>query len=152
MLKAWGIKTDVLPALAALPADKPLDNIGRYIPMGATDLRFRKLQLNFSISQAAMNASAYGWVDPSGWDEGVPAALLNYNLSGNHWDSVNTFLQRDILRLKGQFTLGGPIIQREGRLKIPSPPRIPCLIMTTATAASRAGCSIYYDVKNNFHE
>ena len=149
MLKAWGMKTDVFPALAALPPDKPLDDIGRYIPMAATDLRFSKLQLNVSIPQAAMNASARGWVDPSGWDEGVPAALLNYNLSGSntwrdgengsddnyyanlqsginlgawrlrnystwnydedsgsHWDSVNTYLQRDIQRLKGQLTLG----------------------------------------------
>lgn len=149
MLKAWGVKTDVFPALAALPPDKPLDDIGRYIPMAATDLRFSKLQLNVSIPQAAMNASARGWVDPSGWDEGVPAALLNYNLSGSntwrdgengsddnyyanlqsginlgvwrlrnystwnydedsgsHWDSVNTYLQRDIQRLKGQLTLG----------------------------------------------
>ncbi|PNF11224.1 fimbrial assembly protein [Enterobacter cancerogenus] len=149
MLKAWGVKTDVFPALAALAPDKPLDDIGRYIPMAATDLRFSKLQLNVSIPQAAMNASARGWVDPSGWDEGVPAALLNYNLSGSntwrdgengsddnyyanlqsginlgawrlrnystwnydedsrsHWDSVNTYLQRDIQRLKGQLTLG----------------------------------------------
>nr|WP_236347086.1 fimbria/pilus outer membrane usher protein [Enterobacter cancerogenus] len=149
MLKAWGVKTEVFPALAALPPDKPLDDIDRYIPMAATDLRFSKLQLNVSIPQAAMNASARGWVDPSGWDEGVPAALLNYNLSGSntwrdgengsddnyyanlqsginlgawrlrnystwnydedsgsHWDSVNTYLQRDIQRLKGQLTLG----------------------------------------------
>ncbi|MFK3911527.1 fimbria/pilus outer membrane usher protein [Enterobacter cancerogenus] len=149
MLKAWGVKTDVFPALAALAPDKPLDDIVRYIPMAATDLRFSKLQLNVSIPQAAMNASARGWVDPSGWDEGVPAALLNYNLSGSntwrdgengsddnyyanlqsginlgawrlrnystwnydedsgsHWDSVNTYLQRDIQRLKGQLTLG----------------------------------------------
>ncbi|QXA50025.1 fimbrial biogenesis outer membrane usher protein [Enterobacter cancerogenus] len=149
MLKAWGVKTDVFPALAALPLDKPLDDIGRFIPMAATDLRFSKLQLNVSIPQAAMNASARGWVDPSEWDEGVPAALLNYNLSGSntwrdgengsddnyyanlqsginlgawrlrnystwnydedsgsHWDSVNTYLQRDIQRLKGQLTLG----------------------------------------------
>jgi outer membrane usher protein len=86
MLKAWGVKTDVFPALAARPQDQPLDEIGRYIPMAAADLIFSKLQLNVSIPQAAMNASARGWVDPSEWDEGVPAALLSYNLSGsNTW-------------------------------------------------------------------
>lgn len=149
MLKAWGVKTDVFPALAALPPDQPLDDIGRYIPMATTDLRFSKLQLNVSIPQAALSTAARGWVDPSEWDEGVPAALLNYNLSGSntwrdgengsddnyyanlqsginlgawrlrnystwnydedngsHWDSVNTYLQRDIQRLKGQLTLG----------------------------------------------
>lgn len=149
MLKAWGVKTDVFPALAALPPEKPLENIGRYIPMATTDLRFSQLQLNVSIPQAAMDASARGAVDPSEWDEGVPAALLNYSFSGSntwrngengsddnyyanlqgglnlgawrlrnystwnyddengsHWDSVNTYLQRDIQRLKGQLTLG----------------------------------------------
>lgn len=149
MLKTWGVKTDAFPALAALPQEKPLDDIGRYIPQAASELRFSKLQLNVSIPQAAMNASARGYVDPSEWDEGVPAALLNYNLSGSntwrdgengsddnyyanlqsginlgawrlrnystwnydedngsHWDSVNTYLQRDIQRLKGQLTLG----------------------------------------------
>ncbi|ECE5989968.1 fimbrial biogenesis outer membrane usher protein [Salmonella enterica subsp. salamae] len=149
MLKAWGVKTDVFPALAALPPEKPLENIGHYIPMATTDLRFSQLQLNVSIPQAAMDASARGAVDPSEWDEGVPAALLNYNFSGSntwhdgengsdnnyyanlqgglnlgawrlrnystwnyddengsHWDSVNTYLQRDIQSLKGQLTLG----------------------------------------------
>lgn len=149
MLKAWGVKTSAFPALAALPQDQPLEDIGRYIPMAATELRFSKLQLNVSIPQAAMSTAARGWVDPSQWDEGVPAALLNYNLSGSntwrngengsddnyyanlqsginlgawrlrnystwnydqdngsHWDSINTYLQRDIQRLKGQLTLG----------------------------------------------
>ncbi|ECK8871207.1 fimbrial biogenesis outer membrane usher protein [Salmonella enterica subsp. enterica] len=149
MLKDWGVNTAAFPALAALPADKPLEDIGRYIPMASSELRFSKLQLNLSIPQAAMSATARGWVDPSEWDEGVPAALLNYNLSGSntwrdgengsddnyyanlqsglnlgawrlrnystwnydedngsHWDSVNTYLQRDIQRLQGQLTLG----------------------------------------------
>ena len=149
MLKAWGVNTAAFPALAALPADKPLEDIGRYIPMASSELRFSKLQLNLSIPQAAMSATARGWVDPSEWDEGVSAALLNYNLSGSntwrdgengsddnyyanlqsglnlgawrlrnystwnynedngsHWDSVNTYLQRDIQRLQGQLTLG----------------------------------------------
>lgn len=149
MLKAWGVNTAAFPSLAALPADKPLEDIGRYIPMASSELRFSKLQLNLSIPQAAMSATARGWVDPSEWDEGVPAALLNYNLSGSntwrdgengsddnyyanlqsglnlgawrlrnystwnydedngsHWDSVNTYLQRDIQRLQGQLTLG----------------------------------------------
>lgn len=149
MLKTWGVKTDAFPALAALPSDKALEDIGRYIPMASSELRFSKLQLNVSIPQAAMSAAARGQVDPSQWDEGVPAALLNYSLSGSntwrdhlsgsednyyanlqsglnlgawrlrnystwnydedsgsHWDSINTYLQRDIQSLKGQLTLG----------------------------------------------
>lgn len=149
MLKAWGVKTSAFPTLSVLPEDKPVDDIGRYIPMAKAELRFSKLQLSVSIPQAAMSTAARGWVDPSKWDEGVPAALLNYNFSGSntwrdgqngsddnyyanlqsglnlgawrlrnystwnydedngsHWDSVNTYLQRDIQRLQGQLTLG----------------------------------------------
>ncbi|MEG5551155.1 fimbria/pilus outer membrane usher protein [Enterobacter wuhouensis] len=149
MLERWGVKTRAFPRLAALAADKPVDDIGRYIPMASAELRFNELQLNVSIPQAAMISSARGYVAPAEWDEGVPAALLNYSVSGSNtrhdgekgsddsyyanlqsglnfgawrlrnystwsddeggdsrWDSINTYLQRDIHFLKGQLTLG----------------------------------------------
>ena len=149
MLKDWGVNIAAFPTLAALPPETPLEDPGRYIPMATSELRFSKLQLHLSIPQAAMSATARGWVDPSQWDEGVSAALLNYNLSGSNtwrdgkngsdnnyyanlqsglnlgawrlrnystwnydedngsrWDSVNTYIQRDIQRLQGQLTLG----------------------------------------------
>lgn len=149
MLKKWGVKTEAFPALAALPQEKPLEDIGRYIPMASSELHFSKLRLDVSIPQAAMNSVARGQVSPSQWDEGVPAALLNYSVSGSntrrdrqdgsednyyanlhsglnfgawrlrnystwlhgarggaHWDSINTYLQRDIQRLRGQLTIG----------------------------------------------
>ncbi len=149
MLQRWGVKTEAFPLLAALPLDQPLDDIGKAIPMASSELWFNRLQLNVSIPQSAMRTSARGYIDPAEWDEGVPAALLNYSLSGSrtrrdgeygvddshyanlqsglnlgpwrlrsystlsnnagggsHWDAVNTWLQRDILRLKGQLTLG----------------------------------------------
>ncbi|MCY0562408.1 hypothetical protein OVW18_26960, partial [Klebsiella pneumoniae] len=64
MLKAWGVKTDACTALSALPPDKPLKDIGSYIPMASSELRFSKLQLNVSIPQAAMSAEARVQVDP----------------------------------------------------------------------------------------
>lgn len=86
MLKAWGVNISAFPALAALPAQTPLEDIGRDIPMASSELRFGRLQLIVSIPQAAMSVTARGWVDPSQWDEGVPAALLNYSVSGsNTW-------------------------------------------------------------------
>ncbi|WP_313048499.1 fimbria/pilus outer membrane usher protein [Atlantibacter subterraneus] len=84
LLRAWGVKIDAFPALAALAPDHALEDIGQYIPLAATEFRFSKLQLNVSIPQAAMDSTARGQVDPAQWDEGVPAALLNYNVSGSH--------------------------------------------------------------------
>jgi outer membrane usher protein len=36
-------------------------------------------RMDISVPQAAMNRQARGYVDPRYWDEGVPAALLQYN-------------------------------------------------------------------------
>jgi outer membrane usher protein len=73
MLKAWGVNTAAFPALTALPADKPLEDIGRYIPMASSELRFSKLQLNLSIPQAAMSATARaGWIRPNGMKAYLP--------------------------------------------------------------------------------
>lgn len=46
-----------------------------------------ELRLDVSIPQAAMSRHARGYVDPRYWDEGVPAALLQYNANVYHADS-----------------------------------------------------------------
>ena len=84
MLKSWGVKAEAFPALSLLPQDSLLTDIGRYIPMAFARLNFSQLQLDVSIPQAAMNTGARGYVPPSEWDEGVPAALFNYNVSGSN--------------------------------------------------------------------
>ncbi|EBT2497893.1 fimbrial biogenesis outer membrane usher protein [Salmonella enterica] len=149
MLKAWNVNISAFPALVNWPADKPLKNIGDVIPAASTHFIFSKLRLDVSIPQAAMNATARGDVPPSEWDEGVPAALLGYSISGsntrrdreggtdnhhfaslqsglnmgawrlrnyatwsqnndnrNRWNSLNTWLQRDIPSLRSQLILG----------------------------------------------
>lgn len=45
------------------------------------DLSSQELQL--SIPQAALSQKVRGFVDPSLWDEGIPAFLLNYSISGD---------------------------------------------------------------------
>ncbi|GGP25092.1 fimbria/pilus outer membrane usher protein [Silvimonas amylolytica] len=105
-------------------------------------------RLDVSIPQAFMSRNARGWVDPEFWDDGVPAATLQYNAnvyrnqgsnsdantqgylglnaglnagpwrlrySGNvtkstntstHVQSVQTYVQRAIIPLKSQLTIG----------------------------------------------
>lgn len=53
------------------------------VPQASSDFRFSRQQLLLSFPQSAMNGSARGWVDPKMWDEGIPVALLNYNMSGS---------------------------------------------------------------------
>lgn len=54
-----------------------------FISDAFTSFNFEKMRLNISIPQAAMSTSARGSISPELWDEGINAALLNYNLGGN---------------------------------------------------------------------
>ena len=104
-------------------------------------------RMDISVPQAAMNRQPRGYVDPRYWDEGVPAALLQYNANvyqaqaqgvsstqayagvtagvnvgpwrfrhngnltsstgaGTHYQDVQTELQRSIVPLKSQLTIG----------------------------------------------
>nr|WP_254226595.1 fimbria/pilus outer membrane usher protein [Burkholderia glumae] len=99
------------------------------------------------MPQAFQSRDARGYVDPREWDDGVPAALLQYNANvyrsegqgepstqaylgmtagfnagpwrfrhngnltynsrqGTHYQSIQTYVQRSIARLKSQFMIG----------------------------------------------
>lgn len=54
----------------------------KIIPDANTRFDFTKMQLFISIPQASLHNQARGYIEPSLWDEGINAALLNYNFSG----------------------------------------------------------------------
>ncbi|MGL5387209.1 MAG: fimbria/pilus outer membrane usher protein [Serratia sp. (in: enterobacteria)] len=78
-LNAMGVKTDLFPGLGDAKA-QCADLSG--IPQASAEFRFSAQQLLLSIPQAAISQKARGYVPESQWDEGIPALLLNYNLSG----------------------------------------------------------------------
>lgn len=80
-LEGMGVNTR-LPSLLNTPADKNIGAIDKIIPSAHASLDFKQLRLNMSIPQAFMRTSVPGAVDPSLWDQGIPAALLGYNLNG----------------------------------------------------------------------
>lgn len=84
MLKKFGVRTEAFPAFNS-PTYKegscvPFTQI---IPMSSAQLDFNRQQLNLSFPQSSLDLSARGYVDPAMWDEGIPAALVDYNFSGN---------------------------------------------------------------------
>lgn len=170
-LSDMGVNTSAFPQLIALGQDTIVTNIGTYIPDGATRFDFNQQRLEILIPQASLSFNARNRVDPSHWDQGLPAFFTNYNLTGSRgnydsgrntsnlflslnsganlgawrlrnnsnytynkssgrednwytgvdggeyrsesyeynkrsWQSINTYLQRDIQRLGGQLTLG----------------------------------------------
>lgn len=148
-LKDMGVKLDAIPALNQKLQNEPFTNLGYYLPDANTEFHFNQLRLNISIPQAALSVEARGYVDPTLWDQGLPAFLINYGVSGTNvqndnmpgtsnsyylnlrsganfgawrlrnystytdnsvgehqWDSISTYLERDLQHLKGQLTLG----------------------------------------------
>ncbi|CAI0923898.1 fimbria/pilus outer membrane usher protein [Serratia quinivorans] len=78
-LAGWGVRTTLFPALGS--ADSRCANLAA-IPQASAQLRFSQQQLLLSIPQAAMTPQPRGYVPSSQWDEGIPALILNYSLTG----------------------------------------------------------------------
>lgn len=88
LLKSWGVRTQLFPGLAV--KDSTCANI-EAIPQATTEFQFSAQRLVISIPQAAIDLPARGYVPPEMWDEGITAAMLNYNLSGaNSWGKNNS--------------------------------------------------------------
>lgn len=88
MLDEWGVNVTVFSALTAL-ADEACVDLGAAIPDASFSYDAGRLHLALSIPQAAMKRSARGVVDPSLWDKGITAGMVDYqvNFSRNGGDS-----------------------------------------------------------------
>lgn len=85
-LENWGVNVKTLPTFANLTETQPIEDISKYIPDAYTRLELTNQKLIISIPQIAMNKTASGTVDPSLWDDGVPALVLSYFYRGsNTW-------------------------------------------------------------------
>lgn len=82
-LNALGVNTVVLPSFKGLPDSEPVNNLSALIPDSQVHFDLAQLRLDLSIPQIAMQQQARGYVDPEKWDDGVPALLMNYSLSGS---------------------------------------------------------------------
>jgi outer membrane usher protein len=89
-LSRIGVNLQAFPALAT-SKDDCLD-IPATIPGATLTYHFASQRLDVNIPQAAMHNSARGYIPPEEWDEGITAALLNYNFTGSRGtDSDNYF-------------------------------------------------------------
>lgn len=83
MLEAWGINVPELDALKERPKDSPVGDLGALIPQASVALNLAKMRLDLSVPQVALKPNVRGYVDPALWDQGIPAFLVNYNISGS---------------------------------------------------------------------
>ncbi|KFK96378.1 MULTISPECIES: fimbria/pilus outer membrane usher protein [unclassified Serratia (in: enterobacteria)] len=83
-LNQLGVNTTALPNFKGLPQQVPLKGeLSALIPDAQVHFHMAQLRLDLSIPQIAMQQNARGSVDPALWDDGVPALIMNYNLSGS---------------------------------------------------------------------
>lgn len=92
MLVHYGVK----PTAMKLPsgAEKTvIDDLGAVLPQATEKFSVPQLRLDLSIPQAYVNSTVGGYVDPSLWEQGIPAFLMNYSLNGaKSWQS-GSFMQ-----------------------------------------------------------
>ncbi|EKT60170.1 putative fimbrial biogenesis outer membrane usher protein [Providencia sneebia DSM 19967] len=80
-LASWGVNVPNIADLKSLAADASINDLSMYIPQATTKLDLARLRLDISIPQVAMIPSYAHYVNPNMWENGIPAILLNYNLS-----------------------------------------------------------------------
>ncbi|HBE9180243.1 TPA: fimbrial biogenesis outer membrane usher protein [Serratia fonticola] len=146
-LVEWGVNPNSSSELLSLGSESPITELQRYIADASTQFDFAQQKLFISIPQAAMKATARGYISPELWEQGIPAFTLSYGLTGSktwqyaqedqhaefvtlrsgfnlgawrlrnysvysqnegdqHWNTISTYLERDISFLRSQMTLG----------------------------------------------
>lgn len=81
-LADYGVNVSAFPAFQTLHEGETFTRIEKFIPDASSRFTFANQRLTLSIPQAAMNVQSRGYVDPSRWDDGVPAAFVDYYFSG----------------------------------------------------------------------
>lgn len=110
MLKELGLRPEVLAALAGQYKQREKNghclNVATLIPQATTRFDFQRMRLELQIPQASLLARPRGWIPPEQWDEGITAALLNYNLSGSNSRGRYGISNSNYLRLSGGLNIG----------------------------------------------
>lgn len=89
-VKRLGVNIAAFPALSK-DANDTCINLPEAIPCSEIAFDFSTLRLNVSLPQASMLNSARGYIPPEEWDEGIPAALVNYSFTGSRGSDTDSY-------------------------------------------------------------
>nr|WP_084089713.1 fimbria/pilus outer membrane usher protein [Erwinia oleae] len=106
-LTAYGINVSAFSSFSTLHEGETLSQIERFIPDASSKFDFAARRLSLSIPQAAMVVQRRGDTDPARWDEGIPAAFVNYNLTGAQSQTQGGGTDSNYLNLRSGINLGG---------------------------------------------
>ena len=105
-LAEMGVNVRAFAAFDHLKEGETLQELSNYIPDASTRFDFSQQQLFISIPQIALTEQKRDYIDPSQWDEGVPAAFVNYTLSGSRSRNEGSDWQSALLNLRSGANIG----------------------------------------------
>ncbi|MEZ3501208.1 fimbrial biogenesis outer membrane usher protein [Pantoea sp. KPR_PJ] len=105
-LAEMGVNVHAFSAFDRLKDGETVQELGDFIPNASTRFDFSQQQLNISIPQIAMMEKKDDDIDPTKWDEGIPAVFVNYTLSGSHSQDASSDWQSALLSLHSGANLG----------------------------------------------
>ncbi|HCW47135.1 MULTISPECIES: fimbria/pilus outer membrane usher protein [Mixta] len=106
-LAEYGVNVSAFSSFGKLHEGETLTRIDQYIPDASSQFDFTGLRLYLSIPQAAMNTPGRDYVDPARWNDGIPAAFINYSLSGSQTRQAESDTTTNYLNLRSGVNLGG---------------------------------------------
>ncbi|MBG6029093.1 fimbrial biogenesis usher protein [Proteus mirabilis] len=101
------VNIDVIPALATLDKTQCVD-LPLSISQASTRFDFDRQILFISIPQAMLVNNVRGYISPEYWNEGIPAAMLNYRFTGSNSRNSDTDIRHNnyFLNLDSGINLG----------------------------------------------
>ncbi|VVN53948.1 putative outer membrane usher protein ElfC [Pseudomonas fluorescens] len=111
MVQQLGVDIAKLPLDAADP--DACINLPALIEHASVRYDVPRLRLLVSVPQSAMERGRRGYVDPALWDEGVPAAFINYQLSSSRNSSQGENTLSNNLGLRNGINLGAWRLRNE---------------------------------------
>lgn len=98
-LSEWGVNVKGIPDLKGKPLSTTVPQLSALVPQASSKFDFQHLRLDLSVPQQSMQPNYRGWVDPSLWDDGIPALMSSYSISGTEgrYDGNNVGSRTDSL-------------------------------------------------------
>ncbi|EBW1732446.1 fimbrial biogenesis outer membrane usher protein [Salmonella enterica subsp. enterica serovar Kottbus] len=104
--ESLGVRPDATPAFATLPEDAVVKNLPQVLPASTTHFLFSEQRLDITVPQIMMHRRPRGAVDPALWNQGMPALLLDYMVTGNRTRDLSGSHMPDTDSLYGNFRGG----------------------------------------------
>ncbi|HJH19593.1 MAG TPA: fimbrial biogenesis outer membrane usher protein [Pseudomonas lactis] len=115
MVQQLGVDIARLQAAGKLAGDDPNACINLLALIDQASVRYDvpRLRLLVSVPQSAMERGRRGYVDPALWDDGVPAAFINYQLSSSRNSNQGETTLSNNIGLRNGINLGGWRLRNE---------------------------------------